>query len=280
MRISCQEGGSIMLELYHFRNSVCSQKARMTLFEKDLEWRSHEVNLFASEQYDPKYLELNPKGYVPTLVHDGKAIWESTLICEYLEESFPSPPLMPKQPSGRVQARLWSKAVDDGLFVGATVFSFVAMFRDRMKQQSPEDRERRYRNVGDPERRDRYKSLFEEGLDSPYVFRAIGAYELSFKAMDEALASGSDWLVDDMFSLAEINLAPFVARLEYLMLLDPWIAERPVVAAWWRRLKDRPSYQSEVIESLTAEEIEEMQLAGAKIRPRIAEIRAEYLAWA
>ena len=105
-------------------------------------------------------------------------------------------------------------------------------------------------------------------------------FELSFKAMDEALASGSDWLVDDMFSLAEINLAPFVARLEYLMLLDPWIAERPVVTAWWRRLKDRPSYQSEVIESLTAEEIEEMQLAGTKIRPRIAEIRAEYLAWA
>ena len=269
-----------MFELYHFRNSVCSQKARMTLFEKDLEWRGHEVNLFASEQYDPKYLELNPKGYVPTLIHGDTAIWESTLICEYLEETFPSPPLMPKEPSRRVQARLWSKVVDDGLFVGATVFSFVAMFRDRMKQQSPEDRERRYRNVGDPERRDRYKSLFEEGLDSPYVFRAMGAYELAFKAMDGALAEGCDWLVDDMFSLAEINLAPFVARLEYLTLLDLWIAQRPAVAAWWKRLKDRPSYRSEVVESLTTEEMEEMRLAGTKIRLRIAEIHAEYVAWA
>ena len=268
-----------MLELYHFQNSVCSQKARMTLFEKNLEWQSHEVNLFASEQYDPKYLKLNPKGYVPTLVDGDTSVWESTLICEYLEDRFPSPPLMPKEPSGRVQARLWSKAVDDGLFAGVTVFSFAAMFRDRMKQQTPEERERRYRNIGDPERRDRYKSMYEKGLDSPYVFRAVGAYELAFKAMDEVLASGSDWLVDDMFSLAEINLAPFVARLEYLTLLDLWIAERSTVATWWRRLKDRPSYRSEVAKPLTTGEIEEMRLAGAKIRARIAEVHAKYVAW-
>ena len=269
-----------MLDLYHFNNSVCSQKARMTLFEKELEWQSYEVNLFASEQYDPQYLKLNPKGYVPTLIHDGTPIRESTLICEYLDESFPAPPMMPEEPSGRVQVRLWSKAVDDGLFVGATVFSFVAMFRDRMKKQSPEERERRYRNVGDLERRERYKSTFEEGLDSPYVFRAAGAYEIAFKAMEEKLADGSDWLVHDMFSLAEINLAPFVARLEYLTLLDLWIEGRPAVAAWWHRVKDRPSYRSEIAESCTAEEVEEMQLAGARIKPRIEDIRAEYLTWA
>ncbi len=166
-----------MLDLYHFKNSVCSQKARMTLFEKGLEWRSHEVNLFTSEQYDPQYLKLNPKGYVPTLIHDGTAIRESTLICEYLDETFPLPPLMPDGPGERVQMRLWSKAVDEGLFEGVTVFSFSAMFRDRMKRQSPEERERRYRNVGDPARRDRHESLFEEGVDSPYVFRAVAAYE-------------------------------------------------------------------------------------------------------
>jgi glutathione S-transferase len=269
-----------MLELYHFRNSVCSQKARMTLFEKQLEWQSYEVNLFTSEQYDPHYLKLNPKGYVPTLIHDGKAIWESTLICEYLDDSFPAPPLMPDDPSGRVGARLWSKAVDEGLFTGATVFSFAAMFRDRMKKQSPEERERRYRNIGDPERRDRYKSMFEQGLDSPYVFRAIGAYEMAFKTWQETLADGSDWLVQDMFSLAEINLAPMVARLEYLQLLDMWLDQRPDVAAWWHRVKERPSYQSEVIGALTAEEVDEMQRAGAHIKPRIAEIHAEYLAWA
>lgn len=269
-----------MLELYHFKNSVCSQKARMTLFEKDLEWHSHEVNLFTQEQYDPAYLKLNPKGYVPTLVHDSKAIWESTLICEYLDEVFPMPPLAPDDAGARVDMRQWSKAVDEGLFSGVTVFSFSAMFRDRLKQQSPEERERRYRNVGDPERRDRHKSMFQDGVESPYVFRAVGAYEIAFKKMEEALAGGTDWLAGDMFSLAEINLAPFLARLEYLTFLDLWIDDRPAVQAWWRRVKQRPSYRAQLGDLVTADEIEEMQSAGGRIKPRIAELRAEYLAWA
>jgi glutathione S-transferase len=269
-----------MIELYHFRNSVCSQKARMTLFEKGLEWKSHEVNLFASEQYDPKYLALNPKGYVPTLVHDGNAVWESTLICEYLEDCFPEPALMPAAAAARVKARLWSKAVDEGLFTGATVFSFAAMFRERMMKQTEEQRQRRYLNIGDPERRDRYMSMFEQGLESPFVFRAVGAYDMAFKRIEEALSGGAQWLAGDMFSLAEINLAPFVARLENLLILDPWIADRPATAAWWQRLKQRPSYQAEVPGSITAEEDEEMRVAGAKISARVAEIHAEYRAWA
>jgi len=176
--------------------------------------------------------------------------------------------------------RLWSKTVDDGLFIGATVFSFAAMFRDRMKNMSPEDRDRRFRNVGDPERRDRHQSMFEEGLDSPYVFRAVGAYEIAFKAMETALSDGRQWLARDMFSLAEISLAPFVARLEYMTMLDLWIDERPAVAAWWHRVKGRPSYRSEVTECVPAEVATEMRRAGEKIKPRIAGIRAEYLAWA
>lgn len=269
-----------MLDLYHYENSVCSQKARMTLSETDLEWRSFEVDLFNHEQFDPEYLKLNPKGYVPTLVHDGQAIRESTLICEYLDEIVPSPPLMPADAHERVQVRLWSKAVDEGLFEGVTVFSFSAMFRDRMKNMSAEERERRYRNVGNPTRRDRHISMFEQGVDSPYVFRAVGAYETAFKEMEETLADGSDWLVSDMFSLAEVNLAPFFVRLECLTLLDLWLGERPGVTGWWKRVKDRPSYQAEISDKFTPEEVDEMAVTGARIKPRIAEIRTEYLAWA
>lgn len=61
-----------MITLYDFGNSVCCQKVRVTLCEKGLEWQAIKVDLFRSEQYDPNYLKLNPKGVVPTLVHDGK----------------------------------------------------------------------------------------------------------------------------------------------------------------------------------------------------------------
>ncbi|MEQ8697093.1 MAG: glutathione S-transferase N-terminal domain-containing protein [Bauldia litoralis] len=87
-----------MLKLFDFRNSVCCQKARIALSAKGLAWEEIEVDLFKSEQYDPEYLKLNPRGVVPTLVHDGRPVPESTLICEYLDEAFPEPPLTPPIP--------------------------------------------------------------------------------------------------------------------------------------------------------------------------------------
>src|SRR5271170_134459 len=69
-----------MLTLYDFGNSVCCQKVRITMRAKGLVWEAIKVDLFRTEQYDPNYLKLNPKGVVPTLVHDGKPIIESTAL--------------------------------------------------------------------------------------------------------------------------------------------------------------------------------------------------------
>ena len=80
-----------MLTLFDFGNSVCCQKVRITMRAKGLSWEPVKVDLFKTEQYDPKYLKLNPKGVVPTLVHNGKSIIESTLICEYIDETFKQP---------------------------------------------------------------------------------------------------------------------------------------------------------------------------------------------
>ena len=84
-----------MITLYQFGNSVCCQKVRIVLAEKQIEWIARAVNLFRNEQFDPAYLQLNPAGTVPALVHDGAVVAESTLICEYLDATFPDPPLTP-----------------------------------------------------------------------------------------------------------------------------------------------------------------------------------------
>ena len=114
-----------MLTLYDFGNSVCCQKVRITLRAKGLDWEARRVDLFKSEQYDPDYLKMNPKGVVPTLVHDGRPVIESTLICEYLDETFPDPPLIPNDAYGRTRMRLWSKFVDEGLHDGVTELSLL-----------------------------------------------------------------------------------------------------------------------------------------------------------
>jgi glutathione S-transferase len=266
-----------MLELYQFGNSVCAQKVRITMWEKGLEWKTHEVNLFTGEQYKPEYLKLNPKAVVPTLVDDGNAINESTLICEYLDEVYPEPSLVPSDAYGRAKMRIWSKAVDEGLFEGVMEFSFAAMFRDRIKKMTDEQRAERFANVGDPRRRDRVKSTFEMGALSPYVFQGIGAYEKAFKNMEKSLADGGPWLMGAQFTLADINLMPLMARLEYLGLLDIWASERPLVQDWWARAKERPSFSQGIVDPFAPGEISEMAEYGAKIKDQMTEKRQQYL---
>jgi glutathione S-transferase len=89
-----------MFELYHSINSVCAQKVRIALKEKEQEAKDHIMTL-RGDQFDPAYLALNPNGVVPTLVHDGKPIIESSLILYYIDDAFPKPPLMPKHPYQR-----------------------------------------------------------------------------------------------------------------------------------------------------------------------------------
>ncbi|MBM3487798.1 MAG: hypothetical protein FJX67_14390 [Alphaproteobacteria bacterium] len=94
-----------MLALYHTNISVCAQKVRLVLAEKALAWESRVVDLIAGAQTWPDYVALNPKGVVPTLVHDGRPIVESTVICEYLDDAFPAPPPRRSDPPIRWSAR-------------------------------------------------------------------------------------------------------------------------------------------------------------------------------
>ncbi len=263
-----------MLILYDFGNSVCCQKVRITMREKGLDWEARRVDLFTAAQFDPAYLKLNPKGVVPTLVDDGVPVIESTLICEYLDDKFPDPALKPKDAAARARMRLWSKYVDEGLFEGCTEFSFSAMFREKMKNMPEETRQVRFRNIGDPRRRDRFMSTYEHGVQSPYVLHAIGAYERAFKYMEETLSEGGPWLLGEQVTLADINLMPLVARLAYLGLLEVWTHDRPNVNAWWARAQEWPSFKSGLSDLISETEFSEMRTHGPKIKDDVAKLLA------
>src|ERR1700691_212835 len=160
-----------MLKLYSYVNSICTQKVFITLAEKTIAYHTQNVDLFKNEQFKPDYLKINPKGVVPALDHDGRIVIESTLICAYLDECFPTPRLMPADPWLRARMRLWSKAVDETLFEATRELSFSAMFRERMRNMTEQQREPRYHNVGDQIKRARLMSTYAEGVESPYVFQ-------------------------------------------------------------------------------------------------------------
>src|SRR5262249_15603114 len=84
------------LHLFHADISNCSMRVRMALAEKALPWTSHHLDLRKKETVTPEYFGIHPKGLVPTLVHDGVVHIESNEIIEYLDETFPDPPLQPR----------------------------------------------------------------------------------------------------------------------------------------------------------------------------------------
>ncbi|SMF35606.1 maleylacetoacetate isomerase [Tistlia consotensis] len=99
------------MELYGYFRSSASYRLRIALALKGLEYESHYVSLPKGEHRSPDYLKLNPQGLLPTLVDDGVAYGQSLAILEYLDESYPEPPFLPDDPSGRAQVRALAQIV-------------------------------------------------------------------------------------------------------------------------------------------------------------------------
>ena len=171
--------------------------------------------------------------------------------------------------------RLWSKFVDEGLFEGVTEISFSAMFRERMKSMTPEMRERRFANIGDPRRRDRFMSTYEHGVNSPFVLHAICGLRARVQTDGANADRARPVAVRGRSTLADINMMPFVARLSYLGLLEAWTGSRPHINAWWSRIQNWPSFRRGLADLITETEFAEMRTHGLTIRDDIQALIAK-----
>jgi glutathione S-transferase len=139
---------------------------RIVLHEKGLPWESKILDLLRGDQFQPEYRKLNPKAVVPTLVHDAHTITESRLIIEYLDEVFPSHPLMPTDPYRRAIAQLWMKKIDDYLHDAVAVLSFAIAFRRKLLKRTPEQIEARFAAIPDPTMRKHQRKAAHEGIEA------------------------------------------------------------------------------------------------------------------
>lgn len=96
-----------MLKLYSYWRSTAAYRVRIALNVKRLSYQMIPVHLVkdGGEQHKPEYLERNPQGLVPLLDDNGKLLSQSMAICEYLEESFKGPNLLPSEPFLRAKVR-------------------------------------------------------------------------------------------------------------------------------------------------------------------------------
>src|ERR687887_1825989 len=181
-----------MLELYHSINSVCAQKVRVVLAEKGLEYQEHLMTL-RGDQFDPEYMKLNPNAVVPTLVHDGRPVIESSVILYYLDEAFPAPPLMPRAAQDRALVTLYNKLIDEQVHNSCTILTFATAFRPWFAGLSGKQIEQKLAKAPSKQRTEYKRDVALHGLESKYVKDALGHHEKLLKMMDGALQSGT-WL--------------------------------------------------------------------------------------
>lgn len=232
-----------MLTLYHTKMSVCSVKARLALAEKGVAW-DERLMTGRGDQYDPEYMKLNPNAVVPTLVHDGKVILESTVIMHYVDECFPGPPLLPSDPLARSKVRMTAKLMDENVHYGCVGLTFATVNRNNFAKMSVEQFEAELRKREDPKFSDIKRQVVRYGLDAPVVVESVRQFVMLLDRIEAAMQDG-DFIAGASYSLADAAATPYVWRLDMLSLGRMW-EHRPGVARWYDRMRNRPSFKTAV----------------------------------
>lgn len=231
-----------MLTLYHANHSTCSQKVRLCLAEKGLNWQSKLVNLASNEHLTPEYLALNPNGVVPTLIHDDAIIRDSSVICEYLEEVFPDVPLLPSDAVERATVRAWIRYLDEIPTASVRVPSFNMAFLPRYDGLDDDAFQHEQADIR-PLRKHFYEKMGRKGFDNSEVDNAMEQLGNAIGRM-EAELKDQPWLSGASVGLADFIAAPLIDRLDDLGFADMWVTKAPRMTDWLKRLRARASYSA------------------------------------
>ncbi len=201
-----------MARLFHVPLSPYCRKVRLSLAEKKIEVELVEERYW---EQDPDFLRRNPAGKVPVLRLDGQIMSESEAICEYIEDTRPEPPLMPKTAEARYEVRRLVGWFDDKFHHEVTSKLLYERVNKKMTGQGYPDS----KNV-------------KEGA------RAI-KYHLDYMAW---LLDQRRWLAGDQMTLADFAAAAHLSALDYISDVD-W-NRSAAVKDWYAKIKSRPAFRS------------------------------------
>lgn len=201
-----------MIRLIHAPLSPFCRKVRLSLAEKKLE-----VELVEERYWEASmdFLRMNPAGKVPVLKIDGQTMSESSAICEYLEEAYPEPPLLPKGAVERQEVR-----------------RLVSWFDDKFHREVTE--KLLYERVN--------KKITGSGYpDSTNVKAGAKAIKFHLDYM-QWLLDQRRWLAGDAMTLADFSAAAHFSALDYISDVD-WNRSNNV-REWYAKIKSRPAFRS------------------------------------
>ncbi len=235
--------GSVSVVLHDAANSPCGRRVRLVLLEKGLPFEIRWLNLGLMDQKRPEYLALNPSGLVPTLVHDGRVIFESNVIAEYLDDCYPEPRLVPADAWERTRMRMWL----------AFELEWAKPFRDAIYetygkqrlQQSGVTSERLPLLIGERTPQPAYARFAQRVLEAPpdrqLVADRIAVLFERLAWMERELEDGRPWLLGEHYSFADIALAPRLAMFPFIGV-DDLPARFPRIGSFLERMTSRPAW--------------------------------------
>ena len=201
-----------MNRLFHVPLSPFCRKVRLVMGEKRLEVELVEERYW---EQDPDFLRRNPAAKVPVLKMDGKMMADSNAICEYLEEKYPEPALMPRDPDGRYEVR-----------------RLVAWFDDKFHNEVTS--KLLYERVN--------RKLMGTGYpDSKNVKAGAKTIKYHLDYM-HWLLDHRRWLAGDVMTMADFTAAAHLSALDYISDVD-W-NRSAVVKDWYATIKSRPAFRA------------------------------------
>ena len=232
-----------MLELYHYEPYANSMKCLICLKEKGLEFASRYIDILKFEQHAPEFVAINPNGQVPVLIHDGRAIVESTVINEYLDDTFPKIPLRPSDSYRRARMRVWSKWVDEILMPSVSMLGWQVRFRPYAQGLDPADFARRMAQVPLKEIREKWEITAGPGFSDAQLEESRRKIRWFVERMEQALRD-EPWLAGPAYSLADINAYPMLEGTSRLYK-EFWNERHaPRSIEWLARVNARPAVRA------------------------------------
>ena len=238
------------VHLFHFEGSSCSQKARVFMNLKGIEWESHPINLGTGENYSEYYLGINPRGLVPTLVQDGEVHIESNDILILLDDRFPENKLIPDGMENKM-AELLRHEDDLHLDLRTITFRFT---QPRGKEPRSRDTLQNYRDRGTGRVRgekDAHKDVelkfWETAANVGITDDAVRVSAVRFKDTLNGLANQLErtrYLFGNDLTVLDIAWVIYVNRL--VRCGYPLERLHPKVDEWFWPLRERPEFAQEL----------------------------------